>query len=249
MEKIAALILALIELISRCSIATVIEDNTAAEDSFYYIEEENAYLWHDMKIKSLNPHERPNGYADPMLTEEMALSVLREASDMVNNVLIYSGIDVSEKNSGAMDFLIAYCACEAEREPGNTIRKGSYPQDFYYTYFVPDLGTEEKFDDWFLQTFTENSLPVLKHYVDAVEYNGRMIGVNYYGKDVGIMQGDWEKSRILSLEQNNEDGTAVLCVDKYYSENDYQNDLVYRFVYSEQYGWRLDLDRDGLNWL
>lgn len=107
--KIVALILALIELISRCSITAVIEDNTAAEDSFYYIEEENAYLWHDMKIKSLNPHERPNGYADPMLTEKTALSVLQEASDMVNNVLIYSGIDVSKDNSGAMDFLIAYC--------------------------------------------------------------------------------------------------------------------------------------------
>ena len=62
-----------------------------------------------MKIKSLNPHERPNGYADPMLTEKTALSVLQEASDMVNNVLIYSGIDVSKDNSGAMDFLIAYC--------------------------------------------------------------------------------------------------------------------------------------------
>ena len=247
--KIAALILVLIELISRCSITvTVTRNDPFEDDTFHYIREENVYVWHNMKTKSLNPHTRPVGSAESTLTQETALSILQEASEMVNTVLIYSGITVSDENPNALSFLTAYCACESEREPGNAIHPGRYPKDFYYTYFVPELGTEEKFDNWFLQTFTENALPVLKHHVDAIEYNGRMIGVNYYGKDVGIMQGDWKASRVLSLLQN-DDGTATLHVDKYYAENDYQSNLTYRFVYSEEYGWRLDLEQDGLNWL
>lgn len=205
-------------------------NNLETKDSTQAPSNEGEYVY-----ATLPDHERPIGYDDPVLTDVVAKEIFLEAKHM--------------------QYLISHSATtDVDRWVADTKNQVYYDQldspygkmALYY-YFVPELSNMDAFDRYFGQVFTDDTLERLKTQLDIYEYNGRVVGVNF-ASPASVMSSSlqiWEESIVTGIQQDEQTQTATVSVHPYYYE--YEFSLVervdYTFEYSEEWGWRIVLNK------
>lgn len=189
---------------------------------------------------ALEPHERPEGYDDSVLTPEVALQLLEEVRWM-QDLILYSGYIGNNYRSWAQN--------PANQVSGELIGERAENWD-YLTYYIPGLDTLAKFDAYFLPVFTEDTLERFKNEICVFEYAGRLVGVNMDGR-CGSTMVDWSRTIVTGIQQDDEKKAVVTVklymheIPWYQSEDDFLEFKDYYFEYSEEMGWRIVLNRIG----
>lgn len=179
-------------------------------------------------------HERPDGYDEPILTETVAMDICREAFSMLYEIShsAFTGKDYYEwvRNADNQVFF--------EETPET---KKYYE---WYFYFIPEISDMKKFDAYFGQVFTEDTLEHLKDEIDIFEYNGRLAGINLSAVATGSSMIDWYESVVDEIIQDEGSNTAIVKIKPYYYGYAFDLEKIneYKFEYSEDFGWRISLN-------
>ena len=189
---------------------------------------------------------RPSGYDKRILTKDTALALLSEFRSM-RQLIFYSGYtkDYTNKDINVWDWA---------NNPDNQVSQELVSYSIYpncLIYFVPGLDTMKKFDEYFLQVFTEDSLESIKEEWNIFECNGRLVGNSTRG--IGGVSMLWYATTVESITYIDdpvyEDNIATVTYKNYLGGYGPYGDTLCRYQYkdctyyfSDDYGWRIDLD-------
>lgn len=195
---------------------------------------------------------RPLGYDKRILTKDTALALLSEFLHM-RSLIFYSGYTITYTGTTEMDYW------DWPNNPDNQVSEELVSYSIYpdcLIYFVPGLDTMEKFDEYFLQVFTEDSLESIKEERNIFECNGRLVGVNACGR-MGGVSSLWDATSVESItyidDPAYEDNIATVTYKIYSGGYGPYGDTLCRYQYkdctyyfSDEYGWRIKVQSLGI---
>ncbi len=175
-------------------------------------------------------YERPKGYDNRVLSSDTALQIYWECFDAQWSIYT-NALSLYKNSSMRREYFWS----------SDTI----YPDRAYY---CAPLDTEAKFDEFYRKMLTEDSVEIMKDSCDIEEIDGRLIGGN--GDDIGVMCPVWGRCEVLNIEQDESHAIATIKVYtpySYYYEDfdDYQYISEIEFIFSDEYGWRINFSPRG----
>ena len=190
------------------------------------------------KQTELPEHLRPMGYDDPVLTKEAAKEILLEAREMQIRLFfggLYEGVNTFPDES-SLDFL------HAESRYYYDFEKKDYECiNVVVLYYIPEIGTFETFNKYFLRVFTEESLNIALGELTIIELNGRTASAATAYSGV-IFERDWSKAEVLEVEQQEGSDVATVKALVHSSDSGIPIEMEYTLEFSEKYGWRVNLE-------
>ena len=187
--------------------------------------------------KSLE-HKRPIGYNTLELTEETALNILREAREMQIRLMLggdFEGLNVCP-------FYDDRCVLRETRVYTDYEDTDEYIS--YYCqviYYISELDTYEKFNEYFLTVFTDDTVRQAVSAFNISEIDGKLALENS-GYNHLIFERNWDDMQIVDVSQEGGAKTAVVTASVASDTGDYRSEFVYAFEYTEKYGWRVALE-------
>ena len=185
----------------------------------------------------LSEHLRPEGYDDPVLTNEVAKEILLEAREMQIRLFdggLYSGLD-SYNDISLLDRMTAEIRVYYDFEADNF---DPWAETVYY--YIPALDTYEKFNDYFLRVLTDETVANMITNYQVIEIDGRLgiAGAKYSG---AIFERAWSNAEVLSVEQQEGSDVATVKACVHSSDSGIPIEMEYTLEFSEKYGWRVNL--------
>ncbi len=186
----------------------------------------------------LPEHLRPEGYDDPVLTNEVAKEILLEAREMQIRLFdggLYSGLD-SYNDISLLDRMTAEIRVYYDFEADNF---DPWAETVYY--YIPALDTYEKFNDYFLRVLTDETVANMITNYQVIEIDGRLgiAGAKYSG---AIFERAWSNAEVLSVEQQEGSDVATVKACVHSSDSGIPIEMEYPLEFSEKYGWRVRID-------
>ena len=245
-KRICALILAVLMLLSFCSCAFTEKPNSDEKETEQETEQENerenefvveegTEMYEVFYTEQMPPLVRTAGYKDPVLSDRTAIdTIVKEAFPMLF-MAAYSGLNQMQ------DMLYGRYWIGKEENIVPPIPTEEYPY-LVQMFFISAFDTEEKFDEYYLKVFTEDTVKFIKTRFEICEIDGRLAGNNAYHTDWGSIT-DYDLTTVKSMEYI-DDKTVRVELIFYGIEGEPWDtgENIYTLIYSDEYGWRMDFD-------
>ena len=216
---------------------TVTQTETEEEEKDFPLDEgQTIYEWNGIRLQSLYPHNRPEGYDNPVLADKTAQMIIQEAYDMQWIFFRNGWLPASRAASNALS---AWSIDEKNCVRGDWVGGSSYE---LRNYFAPEIDTVEKIEKYVALTYTEDSIPYILDYFNVCDYNGKAVGYSIFDVGVGGVAPYWGDFQNVMREDSDDgkESRMQFYVDmSWYGDYELHLSQVYTFVYDETYGWRL----------
>ena len=212
---------------------TVTQTETEEEEKDFPLKDgQTIYEWNGIRLQSLYPHNRPEGYDNPVLSDTTAQLIIKEAQDMRQSLLHCGLLAASFSDWSALR--------EWVRKDENCVRGDlcGKSEMMYYAYYAPEIDTMEKLENYIRLTFTEDSIATVEEYVETVEYKGKTAGISTDRDDSGITPALWGDFPTVFREES-EDGKEVTIQYNIEVRETWFLSQLYTLQYDEVYGWRV----------
>lgn len=192
------------------------------------------------------PVIRPSGYDDPELSYETALAILNDERLLKNQELSHAGFLAKPfvgSKLGVYDLYYKWLGC-VDNQALPTYEKEHWHNNIFRIRFVPGLDTMKEFDDYFIQFFTEETLEMIKKEYAISESEGHLAIVPFGRLPIGSKLVDYELTTVNSIEYDDKTKTATVKLNEFDIEgNPCRLQYTSKLVYSENYGWRMHMEK------
>lgn len=179
----------------------------------------------------------------PIMTEKLAFDLIYEAKEASQRLVNFGFLgDTSEWYGDESNYIHRL----AKDQPHDLMSYKSLVR------FIPELDTTVEFYNYFSKIFTYTTLDKAQEYISFRVFDDKV-----YGTGINPCRNpnvDWNRSRVLSIEQNDKDGFARVEFRTFIEEPIYNpgiyEEAVYTFdfAFSNNFGWRLDTERALMPW-